>query len=220
MTTLVLPPGNAYSHQSLSYRLGVKRMLDIAIALLTLCVLAPLFLIIAFVVALDGGPVFFGHPRIGRYGQPFQCLKFRTMFVGAEGCLKEYLTHHPVAAREWEQNQKLAFDPRITAIGRSLRCLSLDELPQLINVLRGEMSLVGPRPVTLSELRNRYQTYASGYLSLRPGLTGLWQVSGRNRLSYDDRIILDMRYTETQSLWGDLCIMGKTVTVVLRGDGK
>jgi exopolysaccharide production protein ExoY len=195
MTTLVLPPGNAYSHQSLSYRLGVKRMLDIAIALLTLCVLAPLFLIIAFVVA-------------------------RTMFVGAEGCLKEYLTHHPVAAREWEQNQKLAFDPRITAIGRSLRCLSLDELPQLINVLRGEMSLVGPRPVTLSELRNRYQTYASGYLSLRPGLTGLWQVSGRNRLSYDDRIILDMRYTETQSLWGDLCIMGKTVTVVLRGDGK
>ena len=132
----------------------IKRVIDIIGSLALLVLFSPLFLIVALMVSLDGGPVFYRHKRIGRDGKPFGCLKFRTMILGAEACLNEYLSYHPEQRREWEQDQKLAFDPRVTAIGNVLRRLSLDELPQLVNVLVGEMSLVGPRPVTEGELKH------------------------------------------------------------------
>jgi lipopolysaccharide/colanic/teichoic acid biosynthesis glycosyltransferase len=131
----------------------IKRVIDIIGSLALLVLFSPLFLVVALMVSLDGGPVFYRHKRIGRDGKPFGCLKFRTMILGAEACLNEYLSYHPEQRREWEQDQKLAFDPRVTAIGNVLRRLSLDELPQLVNVLVGEMSLVGPRPVTEGELK-------------------------------------------------------------------
>jgi exopolysaccharide production protein ExoY len=132
----------------------IKRVIDIIGSLALLVLFSPLFLIVALMVSLDGGPVFYRHKRIGRDGKPFGCLKFRTMILGAEACLNEYLSYHPEQRREWEQDQKLAFDPRVTAIGNVLRRLSFDELPQLVNVLVGEMSLVGPRPVTEGELKH------------------------------------------------------------------
>ena len=132
----------------------IKRVIDIIGSLALLVLFSPLFLVVALMVSLDGGPVFYRHKRIGRDGKPFGCLKFRTMILGAEACLNEYLSYHPEQRRDWEQDQKLAFDPRVTAIGNVLRRLSLDELPQLVNVLVGEMSLVGPRPVTEGELKH------------------------------------------------------------------
>lgn len=220
MNTLLNPPRNAVLLPAARIRCGIKRTIDLLLASIALLALAPLMLALAFVVAMDGGPVLFGHWRVGRNGQPFRCLKFRTMIIGADRCLNEYLSLHPAAAEEWQRDQKLDFDPRITGIGRMLRQSSLDELPQLINVLRGEMSLVGPRPVTATELQQRYGLQAESYVSVRPGITGLWQVSGRNRLSYDERVTLDARYVRTQSLGGDLAILFRTVSVMLSGDGK
>ena len=169
-------------------------------------------------VSLDGGPVFYRHKRIGRDGKPFGCLKFRTMILGAEACLNEYLSYHPEQRREWEQDQKLAFDLRVTAIGNVLRRLSLDELPQLVNVLVGEMSLVGPRPVTEGELKH-YGAAASAYLAVRPGLTGPWQVSGRNDVSYATRVAMDEAYVRNFSLWNDIVILLRTPGVVLSKKG-
>jgi lipopolysaccharide/colanic/teichoic acid biosynthesis glycosyltransferase len=199
--------------------IDMKRVLDCGLSIVLLLVLAPFFLVVSLLVALDGGNVFYGHPRIGWDGRQFRCLKFRTMIVDANDCLIEYLGLHPAAALEWQLNQKLDVDPRITPIGNFLRRTSLDELPQLFNVLKGEMSLVGPRPVTKSELA-RYGEHAIDYLTCRPGITGLWQVSGRNRLSYDRRVALDVEYSKEQSLWGDLVILLRTFRVLLTGDGK
>ncbi len=196
----------------------VKRFIDLVGAALLCLVLAPVFLVISVCVALDGGPVFYRHRRIGRYGVPFGCLKFRTMILGADNCLSEYLSYHPEAGDEWERDQKLTFDPRVTPIGRFLRRTSLDELPQLVNVLMGDMSLVGPRPVTEGELRH-YGTATPDYLSVRPGITGLWQVSGRNDVSYDRRVALDQAYVTSLSLWRDLVILFKTPAVVLSKRG-
>ena len=196
----------------------VKRVLDVVGAALLLVLLSPVFLIVSILVALDGGPVFYRHQRIGRNGVTFGCLKFRTMILGADRCLNEYLAYHPAAEQEWDREQKLAFDPRITAIGRFLRRTSLDELPQLMNVLYGEMSLVGPRPVTQSELRH-YGHASADYLSIRPGITGLWQISGRNDVSYAQRVALDQSYVATLSLWRDLLILLKTPMVVFSKRG-
>lgn len=220
MNTLLNPPRTAVSLPAVWFRSVTKRIIDFVLALLALVALAPLMLAIAFVVSMDGGPVLFGHQRVGRSGKPFRCLKFRTMIIGADRCLNEYLHLHPAQAAEWQRDQKLDIDPRITGIGRMLRRSSLDELPQLINVLRGEMSLVGPRPVTETELQQRYGVHAVSYLSIRPGITGLWQVSGRNRLSYDQRVALDARYARNHSLPGDISILLRTVRVMLNGDGK
>ena len=196
----------------------VKRIMDVIGAAVLLVLLAPVFLIISVLVALDGGPVFYRHRRIGRFGMPFGCLKFRTMILGADRCLNEYLSYHPDAETEWEREQKLTFDPRITPIGRFLRRTSLDELPQLVNVMVGDMSLVGPRPVTEGELRH-YGTATAEYQSVRPGITGLWQISGRNDVSYDRRVALDQSYVATLSLWRDLVILFKTPSVVLSKRG-
>jgi lipopolysaccharide/colanic/teichoic acid biosynthesis glycosyltransferase len=141
------------------------------------------------------------------------------MFVGASECFKEYLALHPNLAITWSRDWKLEFDPRITDIGRVLRKTSLDELPQLFNVLCGDMSLVGPRPVTETELV-LYGDHADDYLSVRPGVTGLWQVSGRNRLSYEHRVALDSQYVKTQSFWRDIIILCKTARILFKGDGQ
>jgi exopolysaccharide production protein ExoY len=196
-----------------------KRVLDCIIAVLMLIVSLPFFLALALLVAMDGGPVIYRHKRIGRDGQLFDCYKFRTMIVGAHDLFDEFLMFHPSVVAEWQETQKLNLDPRITSTGRFLRRTSLDEMPQLLNVIRGEMSLVGPRPVTKPELQ-RYGTHASAYLTVRPGLTGLWQISGRNRLSYAERVALDMRYIRTRSIWSDFVILLRTIVVLLRGDGK
>ncbi|WP_112662534.1 sugar transferase [Microvirga flavescens] len=198
--------------------LAVKRAFDIVSSALLLFLALPLFAVIALFVAMDGGPVFFAHKRIGRGGKVFGCLKFRTMILDAEGCLNEYLSHHPHAAIEWQREQKLNFDPRVTAIGRFLRSSSLDELPQLINVLLGDMSLVGPRPVTSSELTH-YGSSVEFYKSVRPGITGLWQVSGRNDVGYATRVALDERYVREWNLALDASILLRTPMVVLSRQG-
>jgi lipopolysaccharide/colanic/teichoic acid biosynthesis glycosyltransferase len=196
-----------------------KRLFDCVLAACLLLVCVPLFIAFGLLVAMDGGPIFYGHRRVGRNGRLFNCYKFRTMVIGAHEVLEEYLELHPTAAAEWRRAQKLDNDPRITGIGRLLRHISLDELPQLANVLRGEMSLVGPRPVTESELV-RYGAQADDYLSCTPGITGLWQTAGRNRLSYDQRVALDVDYIKKRSLWLDCIILLKTTKVLITGDGK
>jgi exopolysaccharide production protein ExoY len=166
----------------------------------------------------DGAPILFGHYRVGRDGRLFRCLKFRTMVRDAPACLERLLRDDPLARAEWERDQKLANDPRITPIGHFLRRTSLDELPQLFNVLRGDMALVGPRPITVPELE-RYGDSRWHYLSGLPGMTGLWQVSGRNATSYDERVALDRRYVEQHGVGDDLRILWRTVSVVLARDG-
>lgn len=195
-----------------------KRIFDLGLAVLLLLIISPVLLAIAVLVSLDGGPVLFRHQRIGRGEVPFQCLKFRTMMLDADHCLDEYLRHHPQAKDEWARDQKLTVDPRITPIGHFLRRWSLDELPQIFNVIRGDMSLVGPRPVTSVEL-GRYKEHLSAYSSVLPGITGLWQISGRNDVSYDHRVELDAEYVRKCSLLLDLSILARTPRVILYSIG-
>jgi Undecaprenyl-phosphate galactose phosphotransferase WbaP len=199
-------------------KLLVKRTFDIVIALLLLMTLSPVLLAIAIAVARDGGPVVFGHPRVGRNGRVFKCLKFRSMVPNADAVLKQLLETNAQARAEWDREFKLKSDVRITRIGLFLRRTSLDELPQLLNVLRGEMSLVGPRPIVQKELP-RYGKDKVFYLMTRPGMTGLWQVSGRNNTDYATRVALDVSYVKEWSLLRDLKILFKTFNVVFRGDG-
>ena len=181
--------------------------------------LGPLLLVIAALIwRRDGAPILFAQYRVGCDGRLFRCFKFRTMLLDSEAVLQDLLATDPVARAEWARDQKLSDDPRITRIGQFLRRSSLDELPQLLNVLRGEMNLVGPRPITVAEL-DRYGTTRWHYLSVKPGITGLWQVSGRNDLSYDQRVALDRRYVEQRSIVGDVGILMKTVGVVARREG-
>lgn len=196
----------------------LKRAFDLAGASVLLLLLAPFMLAIAWRVRSSGASAFYGHTRIGQNGVPFKCLKFRSMRPDADRVLKELLAQDPAARAEWEQNFKLRDDPRITPIGHFLRRTSLDELPQLINVLRGEMSLVGPRPVVQDELQ-RYGDAAPLYLEAKPGITGLWQVSGRSDTTYAERVSLDAWYVRNWSLWYDIAILLKTVDVVLNRRG-
>ncbi len=190
-----------------------------AAAALLLLLLSPVLVALAVMVwRKDGAPIFFGHFRVSQRGRLFRCLKFRTMYRNSEQMLSELLTNNADAREEWARDQKLSNDPRITPIGHFLRRTSLDELPQLFNVLRGEMSLVGPRPITVAEL-TRYGRVRWHYLSVRPGMTGLWQVSGRNNTTYEERVALDQRYIDERSLWLDLSILLKTVKVVVTRDG-
>lgn len=198
--------------------LSFKRILDIVLAATMLFVLMPMMVVIAAAIAMDGGPVIYRHRRIGRDGKAFDCLKFRTMILDAEDCLNEYLSYHPEESGEWERERKLSHDPRITPIGRLLRTSSADELPQLLNVIAGSMSLVGPRPVTASELA-LYCESTELYKSVRPGITGPWQISGRNDLSYDTRVLLDTRYVREWSLQTDLRVLLQTPAVVLSRSG-
>lgn len=189
------------------------------VALLLLLLLSPLMGVVVFLIwRRDGAPILFAHYRVGLDGKLFACLKFRTMLRNSEQILSELLRDDPEARAEWVRDQKLTNDPRITAVGHFLRKSSLDELPQLLNVLRGEMSLVGPRPVTVAEL-TRYGKVRWDYLSVRPGITGLWQVSGRNNTTYEERVALDHRYVQQRSLWLDIGILLKTVRVVVLREG-
>lgn len=198
---------------------GLNLRLNQFAALLILLALSPLMLLVAWLTwRRDGAPIFFAHYRVGRGGKLFRCLKFRTMYREAEQMLSDLLRDCPEAREEWQRDQKLSNDPRITPVGHFLRRTSLDELPQLFNVLRGEMVLVGPRPITVAEL-TRYGRVRWHYLSVRPGITGLWQVSGRNDTSYDERVALDRSYVEQRTMWLDLRILFRTVGVVLSRDG-
>jgi len=196
-----------------------KRLFDIVLVALLLPVVVPVIAVLWILTRRDGGPGFFGHTRIGRNGRSFRCWKIRTMVVDAEARLAAHLAAHPEAAAEWERDYKLTDDPRITPLGDVLRRTSLDELPQIWNVLLGEMSFVGPRPVPRVELR-KYRHYRTAYLSLKPGITGLWQVSGRNDVSYDERVRMDAKYLQTMSLWEDIRILAKTASSVLGRTGK
>ena len=197
-----------------------KRVFDLCGAAALLILASPLLLLIALAIKLDSrGPVFFTQERVGRGGRPFRIIKFRTMFTDAEerlaACLRD-----PANLRKWLTYRKLDNDPRVTRVGRLLRRFSLDELPQLLNVLKGEMSLVGPRPALAEEIEAYYGEKAHFYTAVRPGLTGLWQVSGRNRLSFAERVKLDLWYVENWSPWLDLVILLRTVPAVLRCEGS
>ncbi len=196
-----------------------KRALDIIGAGVGLLLLAPFFLIVALMVRADGGPAFFAHQRVGRGGKLFGCLKFRSMVIDSQARLETLLANAPTARAEWEATRKLKNDPRITRIGRFLRSTSLDELPQLINVMRGEMSLVGPRPVQEAEIDRYYGASAAHYMAVRPGITGLWQVSGRSETSYESRVALDVSYVSRPSLLADISILLRTPVAVLSRRG-
>jgi exopolysaccharide production protein ExoY len=193
----------------------LKRMMDIVLSLLALVLISPLMLVIAALIrVVMGGPIIFRHDRIGFNGQMFRCYKFRSMVVDADEVLSRYLASNPAAAAEWRQKQKLRDDPRVGCLGKVLRKSSLDELPQLYNVLRGDMSLIGPRPVVPDEL-DRYGDYAAECLAARPGVTGMWQVSGRSSVDYSTRVALDRYYVRRWSLWLDLVLLIKTIPAVL-----
>lgn len=196
----------------------LKRAFDVVGAFGLLLLFGVLMLLIGVLIRLDGGPAVFGHRRVGADGRPFICWKFRSMVVDAHGVFEELLRRDPQARAEWAATHKLKNDPRVTRIGSFLRRTSLDELPQLINVLTGEMSLVGPRPIVDDEVA-RYRTGFAVYTQCRPGLTGLWQVSGRNDVDYGRRVQLDTAYVFGWSFWGDVVIMLKTVRVMVSGRG-
>lgn len=197
-----------------------KRGFDIAGALAGIVLLSPLLLMLAALVKFsDGGRIFYGHRRIGRNGAVFRCWKFRTMVENGDEVLMAYLAANPAEREEWSASRKLQNDPRVTRVGVVLRKLSLDELPQVLNILRGEMSFVGPRPVVKDELE-LYGTAAPYYLSTRPGLTGLWQVSGRNDVSYGARVAFDRHYVENWSFVSDLKILVRTVPAVFMSRGS
>ncbi|MBB3265570.1 Undecaprenyl-phosphate galactose phosphotransferase WbaP [Azospirillum sp. OGB3] len=200
------------------HRNRVKRAFDIVGAVGLILFFGPLMLIVGLLITLDGGPAVFGHRRIGTEGRDFTCWKFRSMVVNAPEVFEKLIESDPEARAEWEATRKLRNDPRITWIGRFLRRTSLDELPQLFNVLTGDMSLVGPRPIVQEEVA-RYHVCFPFYMRCRPGLTGLWQVSGRNDVDYGRRVQLDTAYLLGWSLWGDIRILLRTVGVMLSGKG-
>lgn len=195
-----------------------KRTFDIIGSLGIIMVLSPILIYICYKVKGDGGPAIYGHERVGKNGKAFKCLKFRSMVTNSKEVLEDLLLSDLNAKKEWDETFKLKNDPRITTIGKFLRRTSLDELPQLFNVLKGEMSLVGPRPIITAELE-RYNDEVDYYLLSKPGMTGLWQVSGRSDVDYDTRVYLDAWYVKNWSMWNDIAILFKTIGVVLKKDG-
>lgn len=198
------------------YNRSGKRALDVAVAVLSIPFVVPIVLVLALLVALDGHNPFYWQRRVGRKGHSFQLLKLRTMIVDADAKLEAYLSKNPTARAEWDAHQKLKNDPRITIFGRILRRSSMDELPQLWNVLKGDMSLVGPRPMMESQ-REMYP--GSSYYELRPGITGPWQISDRNACSFRQRAAFDEAYAREVSLTQDLHYLGQTVFAVARCTG-
>ena len=214
----------SWQRQTFASRTGginflAKRIADIILSLFACFLLFPLFILLSIAIFLDSpGPIVFAHERIGRNGRKFLCYKFRTMVPDAESVLQECLQGNPVAREEWEENFKLKHDPRVTRMGRLLRRTSLDELPQFWNVLKGEMSLVGPRPVIEEELP-KYGDCIDEYLLVPPGITGIWQVNGRSDTTYCERVAMDSWYVRNWSVWLDLYLLLRTVKVVLGGKG-
>lgn len=197
----------------------LKRAFDLVVSLVGTVAIMPLLLLLALLVFLDDpGPVIFAHRRIGRRGKSFPCYKFRTMCVDAEEKLKQYLAENPEARAEWEESYKLKDDPRITRIGGFLRRTSLDELPQLINVIKGEMSLVGPRPIVSGEIP-KYGECFHDFCLVPPGITGMWQVNGRSDTTYEERVSMDSWYVRNWSVWIDIIYLVKTIMVVIKGKG-
>lgn len=201
------------------YRTAGKRTFDLCLALFLLPLVMPVIAVLWFATTRDGGSGFFGHRRIGRNGKVFRCWKLRTMVVDSEARLREHLRSNPEAAKEWARDHKLDDDPRVTRLGRFLRKTSLDELPQLWNVIRGEMSFVGPRPVVRVEL-HKYGAYRPLYLSMTPGITGLWQVTGRNDVSYPQRVQMDVDYAKMLSLFTDMRLIAMTALSVVGATGR
>jgi len=198
---------------------AAKRVLDLAIAIPLLIFVLPLMIGVAIAIKIsDGGPVLFRHERFGRAGRTFICYKFRTMVTNASERLRLVLENDPEARAEWSVDHKLQNDPRITPLGKFLRRSSLDELPQLFNVIRGDMSLVGPRPITASEIA-KYSGSYSYYTSTRPGVTGLWQVSGRNQTTYAERVALDVEYVRSWTILTDVIILIRTIPAVILSRG-
>ena len=204
--------------EGLHYRV-TKRALDLLLILLAAPVLVPVLLILMVLIKLTTpGPLFFSHRRIAQGGAFFSMWKFRTMCVNSAEVLEDYLAAHPEARAEWQRTHKLRNDPRVTPLGRTLRRLSLDELPQLLNVLSGTMSLVGPRPIVAAEVEKYGESFAC-YAAVKPGMTGLWQVSGRSKLSYDARVQLDCDYATQWTLLRDVRILALTVRSLVNAEG-
>jgi Undecaprenyl-phosphate galactose phosphotransferase WbaP len=198
---------------------GIKRFMDIAIVVIGGIILLPFLLLIALLIKITSpGPVLYGHQRLGKNGKPFTAYKFRSMVIDSEKRLQKLLELNPEAKKEWEETYKIKNDPRVTKIGKFLRRTSIDEFPQLINILKGEMSLVGPRPITENEV-GKYGQDFSRIFSVLPGLTGLWQVSGRSETDYAARVSYDTYYLQSWSVWLDLSIIFNTFGAVLRGRG-
>jgi len=201
-------------------RRALKRGFDLAVSVSLLPILLPLIGVIGIAIKLDSrGPVFFSHERVGQNGRRIKVLKFRSMYADADRRLKEILERDENARREWERSFKLKNDPRITRVGKFLRKTSLDEIPQIVNVLKGEMSLVGPRPVVMEEIEKYYGEMAEFYFQVKPGITGLWQVSGRSNTDYEFRVNLDVWYVLNWSLWLDVVLLLKTAKSVLKMEG-
>lgn len=198
----------------------MKRIFDLIFSLAVVLFGFPLFLLIALIIKISSkGPVFYAQQRIGYRGREIRCFKFRSMYTNAEKRLEDLLDSNPLLRQEWNTYFKLKNDPRITPIGHFLRKTSLDELPQFFNVILGDLSVVGPRPVTRKEVDTYYKEQASLILSVRPGITGLWQTSGRNLLGFDERVALEARYVNERSLWLDLKLIARTIPVMLRMSG-
>lgn len=192
-----------------------KRLFDVIFSLSVLILFFPLYLILATLIAISSpGPIFYVQERVGKNYKPFGCLKFRTMVYNADDLLSDLMTTSPHLREEFEDNFKLKQDPRITAIGKFLRLTSLDEFPQFWNVLKGDMSVVGPRPLVPEELP-KYGRYMDKVLTIQPGITGLWQVSGRNDIPYEQRVQIDVYYVNARNLWLDLWIVFKTIGVII-----
>ncbi len=202
------------------FNIFIKRCFDVVVSSLLIPFLSIPMAIMIVLIRLDSkGPAIFNQERIGKRGRTFKCFKFRTMYADAEDRLVRLLKNDPEARQQWERNWKLNDDPRVTRIGRFLRTTSLDELPQIFNVLKGEMSLVGPRPVTQDEIEKYYKDMAERCFCVPPGITGLWQVSGRSNTSYDYRITLDLWYVRNWNIWLDIVILFKTIKIVIKREG-
>ena len=196
----------------------VKRLVDVIFGTFFLILFSPVFLVLAALITRDGGPVFYKHRRLGKHGEHFMCHKFRSMCVDADSKLNQHLANNPDANTTWSLSRKLKQDPRVTRIGHYLRRTSVDELPQLVNVIKGEMSLVGPRPIVDEEVHH-YGSYISYYFTLTPGMTGLWQVSGRTDTTYQERVRLDVWYCKNWTLWNDVVVLIKTCKTLINRHG-
>ena len=219
MAFLDILPRRYGSAEIFLYSKGGKRLFDLILCLCLIPFVVPLIAALWCISTANGNHGFYGHPRVGRYGKTFKCWKIRTMEPGADLLLDNILEVNADFAHEWRHNQKLKNDPRVLRFGRFLRVTSMDELPQIWNVLRGDMSFVGPRPITRVELV-RYDDAADDYLSQRPGITGLWQVSGRGEVSFKQRVRLDQEYIHHISLVEDLVLLFRTIAAVLRATGQ
>jgi lipopolysaccharide/colanic/teichoic acid biosynthesis glycosyltransferase len=212
--------GPAGSDDDQSLEAIARRALDLILAVAGLIFLAPLLLTVAVLIKLqDRGPILFQQERLGRAGRVFQCWKFRTMVVDAQARLDDLLERDPEALQEWQRDHKLKDDPRITGLGRFLRKSSIDEIPQLLNIIAGEMSIVGPRPIVRAEIP-RYAGRFASYCRVKPGLTGLWQISGRSNTSYRRRVAMDVLYIKRRTLMMDIRIIAFTIPAVLQSRGS